>query len=157
MKSPHRRLLVAGLLVLCPVLSPAEEGSSAWQGLERMMPPEEFESAGLGKLSPAELDRLNGWLMHFLARDAAQVVEQDKEIRSLQNAPLRSRIVGLFTGWSGDTTFQLDNGSVWKQRVSGRYRATLENPEVEISKNLLGFFELKVVSTGRKIGVTRLR
>jgi hypothetical protein len=33
----------------------------------------------------------------------------------------------------------------------------LENPEVEIFKNLLGFYELKLVQTGRRVGVTRLR
>ena len=150
------RILFGVGLCLSLGLPAADRRPAAWEGLERMMAPEEFRSAGLQKLSPEELRKLNEWLVHFLAYDSAEVVRKDEKIQELQNVPVRRRIVGSFRGWSGDTTFTLDNGEVWKQRLPGRYAVNLDNPEVEISKNLLGFYELKVVQTGRRIGVTRL-
>ena len=150
------RVLFGVCLCLSLGLPAADRRPSAWEGLERMMAPEEFRAAGLQKLSPEELGKLNEWLVRFLAYDSAEVVRKDEKIQELQNVPVRRRIVGTFRGWSGDTTFTLDNGEVWKQRLPGRYAVNLDNPEVEISKNLLGFYELKVVQTGRRIGVTRV-
>jgi len=129
----------------------------SWRGLQSLMGNEEFKAAGLNKLSPAELQRLDQWLMHFLAYDSQQVIKTDTDIQTLQKTPVRRRIDGHFTGWTGDTVFALDNGEVWKQRLPGRYAISLENPEVEITRNLLGFFELKVVKTGSKIAVSRVK
>jgi len=84
----------------------------------------------------------------------AQLIEA---IQALQKAPVRHRLVGPFKGWTGDTVFTLDNGEMWKQRLPGRYAASLENPEVEIYRNLFGFYELRIVKTGQKVGVTRLK
>lgn len=122
-----------------------------------MMSAQDFRSAGLEKLTPDELSRLNQWFILFIAHDSQQVVKSDATIQELQNAPVRRRIAGSFHGWDGNTTFTLDNGEVWKQRLPGRYFARLENPEVEIFKNLLGFYELRVVQTGSRIGVSRLK
>lgn len=144
-------------IVLSLSATAAEQKSGTWKGLERMMSAEEFQAAGLEKLSPEELSRLNQWLIRFIAYDSQQVVKSDEKIQKLQNVPVRRRIAGQFHGWDGNTTFTLDNGEVWKQRLSGRYAVKLENPEVEISKNLLGFYELKVVKTGRKVGVSRIK
>ena len=146
-------------LLVCLSLSAAAEEpkSKSWKGLEQMMSVEEFQAAGLDKLSPEELSRLNQWFIHFIAYDAQQVVKSDEKIQELQRVPVRHRIVGPFHGWYGNTVFTLDNGEVWKQRLSDRYAISLENPEVEISKNLFGFYELRVVKTGRKVGVTRVK
>jgi hypothetical protein len=152
------RIVTLGLILgFGSAAQAVEKSSPIWQGLERMMTVEEFEAAGLRKLSPAELERLNEWMMHFIAHDSQQVVKTDEKIRDLQNEPVRRRIVGSFQGWDGNTTFTLDNGEVWKQRLPGKYSVELDNPEVEIRKNLLGFHELRVIQTGKKIGVTRLR
>lgn len=133
------------------------DSHDTWRGLQSMMGSEEFKAAGLDKLSPEELHRLDQWLMHFLAYDSQQLIKTDTDIQNLQKSPVRRRIAGHFTGWSGDTLFTLDNGEVWKQRLPGRYAISLENPEIEIFRNLLGFFELKVVKTGSKIAVTRVK
>lgn len=150
-------LLLAGFLGVSLPLPAADPKPTTWEGIERMMKAEEFEAAGLKKLDPEELDRLNAWIMRFLAYESPQVLKTDEKLQELQSVPVRSRIVGSFRGWDGDTTFTLDNGEVWKQRLPGRYAIRLENPEVEIFKNLLGYHELKVVQTGRRVGVTRLR
>lgn len=135
----------------------ADRDPGKWRGIEHMMPAEDYRAAGLERLSPEELRRLNEWLLHFLAYDSPQLVKSDETIRDLQNEPTRRRIVGPFRGWTGDTTFRLDNGEVWKQRLSGRYAVQLDSPEVEIYKNLVGFYEMRVVETGRRIGVSRVK
>lgn len=134
-----------------------ESGTPAWKGLHRMMTVEEFKQAGLDKLNPEELERLDRWLLQFLVHDSEMVVKSDETIRELQKQPIRHRIVGHFRGWDGKTTFTLDNGEVWHQRVPSRYFASLEDPEVEISRNPLGYYELKVVESGRRVGVTRIK
>jgi hypothetical protein len=156
----HMRPLIwlCTLFVFLAQPSVADESKpAAWKGMERMMSREDFEAAGLSKLTPEEMARLNDWMKRFLAYESTQVVSKDKEIQELQSAPVRRRIAGEFRGWKGDTIFKLDNGEVWKQRGDGRYSANLENPEVEISKNFIGFYELRVVKTGAKIGVTRIK
>lgn len=150
-------LVLACLTVVTMPAQAAKPAPDSWKGLQHMMTTEEFRAAGLDQLSPDQLARLNQWFLHFLAYDSQQVVNTDKTVQALQRAPLRHHIVGEFRGWSGKTVFTLDNGEVWQQRLPDRYFVSLDNPEVEIYKNLLGFYELKVVKTGRKIGVTRLK
>jgi len=153
----NRGILFTAALGMTLTLSAADPKPTTWEGIERMMKAEEFKAAGLEKLTAEELAKLNQWLVHFLAYDSKQVIKTDENIQQLQNVPVRSRIVGKFRGWDGDTTFTLDNGEVWRQRIRGRYAVKLDNPEVEIAKNLLGFYELKVVQTGRRVGVTRVK
>lgn len=71
--------------------------------------------------------------------------------------PYTSIIRGEFTGWTGDTRFFLENGEVYEQRRPGRWRTSLMNPQVRITKNFLGAYDLEIVSEGRSIGVRRLR
>lgn len=154
-------LMVVVLFVLLVFSSPgvnAEgENHKTWEGIQKLMSASEFKAAGLDKLSPRELQQLDQWLVHFLAYDSQQVVRDNNTIQKLQKQPVRHRIPGHFSGWDGNTVFTLDNGEVWKQRWSGIYRISLEDPEVEISKNPLGFYELKIVKTKRKVGVTRVK
>lgn len=52
---------------------------------------------------------------------------------------IETRILGTFTGWTGNTVFKLENGQVWKQADSRSYQTHLENPEVVIKKLMLGY------------------
>lgn len=152
------RQKIAFLLVIFSLTAGAgETRSGTWEGLKQMMSAKEFKAAGLDKLSAGELYSLDQWLLHLLAYDSNQIVKQDETIKELQKVPVRRRIVGHFRGWDGDTMFTLDNGEVWRQRLPGRYATSLDNPKVEIIKNLLGFYELRIVKTGHKIGVTRVK
>lgn len=153
----HLPMLCLLWLAFLPTITAVAEEARTWNGIEKMMKPEEFSAAGLAKLSPEELARLNQWMLRFIAYDAQQVVKTDSAVQELQNAPVRRRIAGQFTGWTGKTTFTLDNGEVWRQRLPGRYAVTLDKPEVEIYRNLLGFHELRILKTGKKIGVTRIK
>lgn len=162
---PARRIfgvmkLVAfwGMLVLIiPAVNAEPDNHTKWEGIEHMMSTREFRAAGLDKLSPEELRQLDQWLVHFLAYDSQQVVRADDKIKKLQNKAVQHRIPGHFSGWTGKTIFTLDNGEVWRQRLPGIYKIKLENPVVEISKNLFGYYELRLVKTGRKIGVSRVK
>jgi len=69
--------------------------------------------------------------------------------------PLRTRIVGPFRGWTGSTLFQLENGQIWKQRQNERYYYKAESPEVEVYKNRFGFWEIRILATGKSVKVPR--
>ena len=128
--------------------------------VQDLMTPEEFDASGLHKLTPAELDALNRWLVRYTAHEAPLVrqmsPEVKKEVATATTAPkiIHSQIDGTFEGWSGKTLFHLKNGQTWRQRLPGTYRVLLTDPEVEISQRALGFYWMKVVSTGISVGVT---
>ena len=164
---------VAALLALpMTVLSAAE---SPFPGIETLMTPEERAAAGIDGLSPAQLDALNRWLGTYLGEpEAVPVVESAPQAAQQATTntsaapreygapppefqPFTSRIKGEFTGWSGNTRFELENGELYEQRRPGRWRTQLVNPEVRISKNFLGAYDLEIVAEGRSIGVKRLR
>lgn len=70
---------------------------------------------------------------------------------------ITARIKGEFKGWSGKTIFRLDNGQVWQQRVGGNYRsARRTDPEVVVERGRFGYY-LRLVETGRSVGVKRIR
>ena len=129
--------------------------------IRKLMTPEEFEAAGLDKLSPAEIEALNRWVVRYTAHEAPEVRRQDVVVKAeaakADEAGIKTRIAGEFTGWDGDTIFRLQNGQIWKQRLDGRWHYRADSPEVELHKNLMGFWVLKVVETGKSIGVKRLQ
>jgi hypothetical protein len=68
---------------------------------------------------------------------------------------VETRILGSFTGWTGNTVFKLENGQVWKQADSSTYETKLENPQVVIKR--LGFGYLLTLSGhGATVFVTRV-
>ena len=71
---------------------------------------------------------------------------------------LESRLVGDYTGWTGNTVFELENGQVWRQVQSGtaRYRGPA-NPTVYIRKRAFGSYRLQVEGSNRTIRVERVR
>ena len=145
-------------------------------GMKELMSEQEFRAAGLDKLSADELKALNNWLLKYTTDDVPELVEEVPELKesvalkaAVAPAPaaapqpepeperIESRIPGEFKGWTGKTVFKLENGQIWKQRRSGRYYHKMTNPEVVITKNLMGFYEMKVVETGKRVGVKRIR
>jgi hypothetical protein len=129
--------------------------------IRKLMTPEEFEAAGLDKLSPEEIEALNRWVVRYTAHDAPEVRRQDVVVKAeaakADEAGIKTRIAGEFTGWDGDTIFRLQNGQIWKQRLDGRWHYRADSPEVELRKNMMGFWVLKVVETDKSIGVKRLQ
>lgn len=137
--------------------------------IEEHMSHAEFTAAGLDRLTPEELKKLNAWLAD---RDKAAEPDSEpapdeafglsdsklraKDAESKGKQRIRSRIDGEFSGWTGKTRFKLENGQVWQQRSGGSYYFKAQSPDVEVFKNRLGFYVLKVLETKRSIGVKRI-
>lgn len=125
-----------------------------------LMTADEYQAAGLERLSPSELEALNRWLLRYTAERASALRQPGgpvrEEIRKVEQEPIRTRIVGEFRGWDGDTLFRLENGQVWKQRLPGQWYYRASAPEVELSRNFMGYWILRVLSADRAIGVTRV-
>lgn len=125
--------------------------------IRQLMTAQEFKAAGLDNLSTEQIVALNRWLVRYTAQDAKAVMKTSPAVKKTAEATISSRIDGQFNGWNGKTRFRLQNGQVWETRYDRRYRYSSMNPEVEITKNMLGFHSLKVVETGRSIGVKRIK
>jgi hypothetical protein len=124
------------------------------------MTADEFKNAGLERLSPSEIEALNRWLLRYTARQGSELRQHNeivrKEIQKVEQEGIRTRIAGEFLGWDGDTIFRLENGQVWRQRLPGQWYYRASAPEVELSKNFMGFWMLRVVDADHAVGVTRI-
>lgn len=142
-------------LLLAPTVT-----AEAPPGVRELMTADEFNAAGLERLSPSELEALNGWLLRYTARQASELREHGElvkeEVRKVEQEGMRTRITGEFFGWDGDTLFRLENGQVWKQRLPGQWYYRASAPEVELSKNFMGYWMLRVLDADRAVGVTRI-
>lgn len=157
-----RRLYFALLVsMLCATIAAAAEFSS----LEEQMSGTEFEAAGLNRLSPDELARLNDWLrLNWPAAPSASTpypANADTRGLSQPDAPrdaIVSRIRGEFTGWRSGTVFRLENGMVWE--VSGTTGAftirPVANPTVIIEPAFMGSWLLRVEGYNATVRVKRV-
>lgn len=137
--------------------------------LREVLPAETYEAAGLAKLSESEQVVLLGWLRANGLKPPVTATPEPPSRRGFGLLSSRStepaagasdnqtRIVPPFSGWSGRTVFTLENGEVWQQRMDGEYQHQGDDLRVELSKNVIGMYTLKMVSSGRWIGVRRIR
>ena len=152
--------LATGLLLLGVVCVASAQSFST---LEERMTAAQFHAAGLDKLSPEELAQLNAWLQENLASGAtaAAPVADRTGLPSTQasdSTAVRNRITGEFRGWTGKTTFHLDNGQVWQQVGNDRWEGvTLDNPQVTIAPAFMGSWRLKVDGYNTATKVKRIR
>ncbi len=72
---------------------------------------------------------------------------------------VRSRAMGKFNGWSGETIFRLENGQVWVQsdKSDAVWLPTMQNPEVEIRASKLGGWKLYLMAKGFWVRVRRVK
>ena len=76
---------------------------------------------------------------------------------STVSEPVKAKIQGSFSGWSGNTVFALDNGQVWKQRAGNVYRHKGSDYKVELKRNFFGGWEMTMISSGKTVLVTRVK
>jgi len=164
MKSKSAFITLLLLLVALPCVA-AEQFSS----LEERMSGEEFRAAGLDKLSEQELANLNEWIRtHSNASDVDESAlreqirrevqtEQQQLNKDVEREQFTATIKGHFTGWTGRTVFELDNGQVWKQNSGGSYRVSMDDPTVVIYPAAFGSWRLRLEKTGPSIGVERVK
>jgi hypothetical protein len=144
----HRLAVVVCVSLACvhPALAAREKPMS--DDIQQIMTPDEFKAAGLNKLSPDELAKLNAWLQGY-----RQITEQKAEKKATARAErtkmdvLVSRVDGTFDGLTGRTIIRLEDGTVWKQaNADDRYRA--KNPDHPAAVVIHGVFGYKMQLEG---------
>ncbi len=170
--------LTIGILLLGAASLGAQPESAGAGGLRRDLSPEEFERAGLNKLSPEELAYLEsrvkvrapaGGAPDQVATPVAELPqgeeafgkdeEMQRAVTTLQRVPeeIRSRIRGEFKGWRGKTRFTLENGQVWEQTGSGVFALIADSPAVTIRRGAFGTYFLKVDGYNSRTKVARIQ
>ena len=159
------------LLLLCAfVLAPAnflraQDVETGFPGVKKAMPAEDYEAAGLEKLSEDERERLDEFIRKYVSTTSEKVAGKavteavDEAVKRQEAAPpqiIQSRIVGPFTGYTGRTTFTLENGQVWAQaqRDTGAFKK-IDSPPVLILKDKVGY--RMYVAGGSDIRVQRIK
>ncbi len=143
-------------LIALLLLTPMASAQERFPGIEELMTEQELEASGVNGLSRRQVEALNNWLIRYTANEAPVLQVENEEVIEVVKQGMTSRIVGQFDGWSGKTLFVLENGQVFEQRRPGRWKTSLENPEVLIKQNFMGAYEIEIVSEGRSIGVRRV-
>ena len=136
--------------------------------IKNLLSQEKFEQMGLSKLSDRELSELYQWIKsgefeESLAEkppiDTVQVAlnqSAPKVVDLERNQTIKATIKGKFSGWSGKTIFKLSNGQVWRQRIKGNWRYRAESPSVEIKKNFMGYYVMRV-DDKKSVGVSQIK
>jgi hypothetical protein len=72
---------------------------------------------------------------------------------------VRSRALGKFHGWSGETVFRLENGQIWVQtdNTDSFWLPAMENPEVEIRRSAIGGWKLYLGGKSSWVRVRRVK
>lgn len=123
----------------------------------------QFHAAGLDKLSADELAQLNSWLREHAgvtSAAAAAAAVPDRTGFHVDNtgSEFSTRVIGEFRGWSGKTTFHLDNGQVWQQVGHDSWGGVnLENPTIVIRPAFMGSWLLKVEGYNASTRVKRIK
>lgn len=162
-----RLALALGLLALI-TCNAASAQATGFSSLEERMTGEEFNAAGLHKLDAEELAALNRWIRQHSLGTEEPTAQQSQglpdrpgelpPIDRMARQAFQSRIVGEFSGWTGDTRFELENGMVWQQSERDRYRVEpVLNPVVTIEPGFGGSWTLSVEGHNRGIRVERVK
>ena len=140
------RCAVLGFCLIFGLIKPAGAAPKEMSGnIQEMMTPEEFKAAGLNKLTPDELQKLDAWLQGY-----RQVTEQTAEKKATAKASaeshakmdlLVSRVDGTFNGLTGRTVIRLEDGTVWKQaNADDRYRPKVtDHPAAAVIHGVFGY------------------
>jgi hypothetical protein len=158
---------------------------AATPSLADVLTAEEFERAGLKKLTPEELAFLSARILSVPESAAARAPvdasaaaatvpaaapalrgeaafgQEQKIIEDLHRAEvipkeIRSRIPGSFRGWSGKTVFRLENGQVWRQTSGGTFAVSMTDPVVVVQRGAFGTYFLSVEGYGSRTKVERV-
>ena len=163
------RTLVAAVLFSVSLAAPAAFGQQ-FSSLEEKMSSSDFKAAGLEKLSPEELARLNAFVRAEVDKRTAQAHEQGVREQDMADAAkmgfktyqgdrdeIVSAIAGDFHGWDGATTFKLANGQVWRQVEADQFSIRLKNPTVHITPGSMGTWFIEVEGYGAHTKVERVQ
>ncbi|MGH1372235.1 MAG: hypothetical protein ACRBBW_09390 [Cellvibrionaceae bacterium] len=129
---------------------------STFPGIKTLMTTEEASLTGINDLTEQQISALNQWLIRYTANEA-DLIQKTREVKEESFKPITGKIAGKFRGWNGKTKFKLENGQIWQQRYNNKWTTNLDSPEISITRNTLGFFDMKVLASDRIIGVKRIK
>lgn len=150
-------LIIGMLLPLVPATALAQVAAP---GLAERMSQRDFEASGLTKLSPSELQHLNQWLAvrPIVVKDGKVSTEPVFYTEESKRTTIQTRIAGSFRGWSGKTSFSMDNDEVWQQAESGSFgNIEIDNPAVRIKPMMMGSWLMYVDGCGCSVRVKRIK
>jgi len=117
-------------------------------GIQQQMTPEEFKAAGLEKLTPKELAKLNAWIRGD-REQAVQTAVTATEKKASQRAEkekqslIVSRVDGVWSGIAPGVVIALEDGSKWQlANKDEHYGGYADHPAVAVWK--AGFFGWKM-------------
>ena len=169
-----KKIFIASITALLMISANATLAQDAFSTIEERMTGKEFNSAGLSKLTPEELAALNSWLR---ARSVATLDSANPNAGSgsptqggadargfetqtsaaISDQDIVSVVKGQFSGWTGDTIFELENGMVWQQVETGTfYIPATTGAVVVIDKGILNSWRLSAQGYNKTIRVRRL-
>lgn len=171
-------------LVLLFTICFAAYAADAFSTLEERMSGKEFKETGLVKLTDEELANLNNWLQRhsvatlenasarqtFQQTDSGTIPLSTDDKRGLGYLGVKSNhdpddrviygtIYGAFDGQiQKGTLFRLTNGMVWEQTEKESFTIQpRDNPDVTITKSLVGNWHLSIVGQDGDVRVKRIR
>lgn len=141
-----RAIAICLITLSCIALIGSVQAQNAdFPGVQKAMPAQAFEQAGLNKLTPEERARLDEFIRSYVtsSNEKAATVALDqavKERKVTEPEVIQSNIVGMFTGYNGRNRFTLANGQVWaqSQQVERAY-PPIDSPPVLITKGRFGY------------------
>lgn len=165
MKFTLNTLVAMTFLALSGASAMAQSGSG-FSSLEERMTANEFDQAGLDKLSEAELSALNAWIRaRSLAEEeaqnlqAAQTTASAAPIDAMPRETFESTIVGSFNGWNGnDDRVELANGMVWEQ-VGGdtlRLPGPIDDAQVTVRPGMFDSWSMQIEGYNKRVRVRRV-
>jgi hypothetical protein len=137
------------MLAVCVIFGCTKRAGAAPQemsgSIQEMMTPEEFKAAGLSKLSPEELQKLDAWLQGYrtVTEKAAEkkATARAAKVERTKMDLLVSRVDGTFNGLTGRTIIRLEDGTVWKQaNADDRFRPKVtDHPAAAVIHGIFGY------------------
>ena len=125
--------------------------------IRKLMTAYEFQQTGLNTLNEKQLEALNLWLINFTANEAPILKKKNSSVKEAEKVSVISQLDGEFAGLTGKTKFILKNGQIWQQRVVEIWSSPVINePNVEIRKNFMGFHIMEIEGLKRSVRVKRV-
>jgi len=134
-------LLLGFLLIFGFGMSAAPAQEQVGASIQQLMSPEEFRAAGLNKLSPEELQKLDAWLQGYRETTEKKTEKKVKQSFFKFGEPILSRVDGSFGGLKGRTLIKLEDGTVWKQANIDDHigPSPIDHPGAEVVHTGLGY------------------
>ncbi len=138
-------LLAAFLVALAVSLGGSVSGFAQNDagGIQQAMTPQEFKAAGLEKLSPGELAKLNAWLQGY--REKAEKKAATREKLQL----VVSRVDGVIQGISVGQVIPLEDGTQWQvtRVMNTPFQGNVDHPAAAAYKSFFGW-KLRIAGVG---------